>query len=171
MRHPDSHPPIPVTEADFRRALGRFATGVTVVTTPVAGGGPEGVTVNAFASLSLDPPLILVCLAKTTRALAVFEAAGHFAVNVLSESQRHLSVAFSRPGENRFDSVSWAAWTSGCPIFEGCVANLECARIARHDGGDHVILVGRVERLYFDKSRVPLLYVGGEYRSLGKELS
>ncbi len=163
-----------VTETDFRRALGQFATGVTVVTTLVPGdepgGRPEGVTVNAFASLSLDPPLILVCLAKTTRGLAAFETAGHFAVNVLSETQRNLSVAFSRPGANRFGGVSWSTWTSGCPIFDGCVANLECARIARHDGGDHVIWIGRVERLHFDKSRAPLLYVGGGYRRLGEEL-
>ena len=158
-----------VTEADFRRALGQFATGVTVVTTLAPGGRPEGVTVNAFASLSLAPPLILVCLAKGTRALAAFESTGHFAVNVLSETQRHLSVAFSRPGENRFNSVSWSAWASGCPIFEGCVANLECARSARHDGGDHVILIGQVERLHFDKSRAPLLYVGSGYRRLGEE--
>lgn len=171
MRHPDFPAPNPVTEADFRRTLGRFATGVTVVTTAVPGHSPEGVTVNAFTSLSLDPPLILICLGKSTRALTVFEAADYFAVNVLSESQRHLSVTFSRPGENRFDGVSWTAWDKGCPIFEGCVANLECNRIARHDGGDHIILIGRVERLRFDKNRAPLLYVGGAYHSLGKELS
>lgn len=164
-------PPNPVSPTEFRRALGRFATGVTVVTALGAPGRPEGVTVNAFASLSLAPPLILVCLAKATRALSVFETAGHFAVNVLSESQRHLSVAFSRVGENRFRGVSWSAWASGAPILEGCVANLECARTACHEGGDHVIVIGRVERLSVDNARLPLLYLGGHYRRPGEELT
>lgn len=170
MSQPRSIPPSPVATPAFRRALGQFATGVTVVTALNAERRPEGVTVNAFASLSLEPPLVLVCLARATRLLPIFESAGHFAVNVLAASQRRLSVAFSRAADNRFRGVPWNTWTSGAPILEGCVANLECVRIGRHDGGDHVILVGRVARMACDEARAPLLFARGDYHRLGKEL-
>jgi flavin reductase (DIM6/NTAB) family NADH-FMN oxidoreductase RutF len=170
MRQPCSIPSSPVAAAEFRRALGQFATGVTVVTALDASARPEGVTVNAFASLSLEPPLVLVCLTRATRLTPIFESAGHFVVNVLSASQRHLSVAFSRVDDDRFHGVSWRTWASGAPILEGCVANLECVRIGRHDGGDHVILVGQVERLAYDEKRAPLLFARGDYRGLGEEL-
>ena len=164
-------PPSPVSAAAFRRALGQFATGVTVVTTLDPSGRPEGMTVNAFASLSLRPPLILVCLARATRLMPIFDRAGHFAVNVLAAGQRHLSDAFSRPKGDRFHGAAWTTWTSGVPILAGCVANLECARIDCHDGGDHAILVGRIERLTYDETRAPLLFVRSGYRKMGKEIS
>ncbi len=170
MRQPDPIPSSPVTAAEFRRALGQFATGVTVVTALDSAGRPEGMTVNAFASLSLRPPLVLVCLTRATRLTPVFESASHFAVNVLAATQRHLSLAFSRVTGDRFRGVSWRTWTSGAPILEGCVANLECLRTGRHDGGDHVILVGQVERLAHDEKRAPLLFARGDYHRLGKEL-
>ena len=170
MRQPRAIPPSPIDAAEFRRALGQFATGVTVVTALDAARRPEGVTVNAFASLSLEPPLVLVCLARATRLTPLFESASHFAVNVLAEHQRHLSVAFACADNDRFDGVPWSSWTSGAPILEGCVANLECARIGRHDGGDHVILVGQVERLACDDARQPLLFARGDYHRLGREI-
>jgi len=170
MRQPCAIPLSPVATAEFRRALGQFATGVTVVTALDASARPEGVTVNAFASLSLEPPLVLVCLIRATRLLPIFESAGHFAVNVLSVNQHHLSVAFSRVDDDRFQGVSWRTWASGAPILEGCVANLECARIGRHDGGDHVILIGQAERLAYDEKRAPLLFARGDYHELGEAL-
>ena len=170
MSQPRPIPPAPVDAAEFRRALGQFATGVTVVTALDAERRPEGVTVNAFASLSLEPPLVLVCLARATRLTPVFESAGHFAVNVLAAGQHRLSVAFSQADDDRFRGVPWSAWTSGAPILEGCVANLECVRIGRHDGGDHVILIGQVERLACDETRAPLLFARGDYRRLGQVL-
>ncbi|MEK7245501.1 MAG: flavin reductase family protein [Pseudomonadota bacterium] len=170
MSQARSIPPSPVSAAAFRRALGQFVTGVTVVTALDANRRPEGVTVNAFASLSLAPPLVLVCLARATRLTPIFESASHFAVNVLADRQRHLSVSFSRADNDRFHAVAWGTWTSGAPILEGCVANLECARIGCHDGGDHVILIGQVERLACDEKRAPLLFARGDYHRLGKEI-
>ena len=168
MRPPDPIPSDSVTADRFRRALGQFATGVTVVTgIDPADGQPQGMTVNAFTSLSLEPPLVLICLDRESRLTALFETASHFAVNVLSAGQRHLSVVFSADNRDRFQNVGWRAWASGAPILEGCVANLECIRTGRHDGGDHVILVGQVERLVFDENREPLLFARGGYHGLG----
>ncbi len=171
MRSPEPYAPTPIDAVQFRRALGQFATGVTVVTShDPATGRPEGVTVNAFASLSLDPPLVLVCLARATRSAVLFDSAAHFAVNVLAADQRHLSVAFARADNDRFADVAWRTWASGVPILDGCVANLECVRIGRHDGGDHVIVVGQVERLAFDETREPLLFARSAYCALGGTL-
>ncbi|MBM3581568.1 MAG: flavin reductase family protein [Alphaproteobacteria bacterium] len=168
MRQPERIPSDPVTADRFRRALGQFATGVTVVTgVDPATGHPEGMTVNAFTSLSLEPPLVLICLDRQARLASVFESAQHFAVNVLSVEQRHLSVAFSTTDGNRFRNVAWHAWARGVPILEGCVANLECVRTGCHDGGDHVIVVGQVERLLVDENCEPLLFARGSYRGLG----
>ena len=89
---------------------------------------------------------------------------------MLAANQRRLSAAFARNRRDRFKGVAWSAWTSGAPILEGCVANLECARVMRHDGGDHVIVVGQVERLASDPARAPLLYARGRYRRLGPGL-
>lgn len=170
MRTPEPIPTLPPA-ADFRRALGQFATGVTVVTAlDPESGQPEGVTVNAFASLSLEPPLILVCLTRMTRLALLLDSAGHFAVNVLAADQHRLSVAFARMDNDRFTGVAWRAWGSGAPILEGCVANLECSQFDRHDGGDHVIVVGRVERLACDENREPLLFARSDYHGLGGRL-
>ncbi len=163
-------PSSPVSAARFRRTLGQFATGVTVVTTLNPSGRPEGMTVNAFASLSLKPPMILVCLARTIRLMPIFDRADHFAVNVLAANQRHLSDIFSRLKGDRFRGVAWSTWTSGVPILAGCVANLECTRVANHEGGDHVVLIGQVERLARDDTHAPLLFVRGGYRKVGKEV-
>ncbi|MBM3566895.1 MAG: flavin reductase family protein, partial [Alphaproteobacteria bacterium] len=127
MKQPN-HQRSSVTPADFRRALGRFASGVTIITALTPKGRPEGMTVSAFCSLSLTPPLVLACIAKNTRSHDIFESASHFVVNILAENQRHLSVAFSRKSNNRFRELSWATWESGAPVLDGCVANLECSR-------------------------------------------
>lgn len=147
--------------------MGQFTTGVTVVTGLSPKGEPAGLTVNAFASLSLAPPLVLVCLARKTRGIEAFTENEHFAVNVLADDQRALSVAFSGPVHKRFQSVAYVAWDTGCPILEGCVANLECARLDAHDGGDHLILVGRVMRLSQAEHRQPLIFFRAGYREIG----
>ncbi|HYD31550.1 MAG TPA: flavin reductase family protein [Azospirillaceae bacterium] len=149
---------------DFRTALGCFATGVTVVTTLDAERQPVGVTVNSFTSVSLAPPLVLFCLGRTAQSVAAFEATGAFAVNMLADDQQELSLRFaSRERADRWNGVAWESWDTGCPILTGSLAILECDREAVHDGGDHLILVGRVRRLASRTDGKPLLYFRGAY--------
>lgn len=150
----------------FRNALSQFVTGVTVVTGATRRGVPVGVTVNAFAALSLKPPLVLVCLQRAMRGLSAFIGAG-FAVNVLSEGQRPLSVQFAGRFDRRFKGVAFERGDGGCPILAGCLAAFECAPVAAHDGGDHIILIGRVERLHGAPVGRPLVYFQSGYRRLG----
>ncbi|UEM22765.1 flavin reductase family protein [Skermanella mucosa] len=150
----------------FRNALGCFATGITVVTTVSDAGETFGLTANSFSSVSLDPPLVLFCLGRSSNALDVFTTSGRFAVNVLSETQRDLSVRFSTAIGDRWDGVEWEAWETGSPILKGCLASLDCTTESVHDGGDHVILVGRVKRLSSLPDGKPLLYYKGDYARL-----
>lgn len=152
---------------EFRKAMSQFATGVTVVTGLSPKGEPLGLTVNAFASLSLSPPLVLVCLARKTRGIEAFVEGEHFAVNVLASDQCALSIAFSGPLHKRFQNVAYVSWDTGCPILEGCVANLECSRHEVHDGGDHLILIGRVIRLSHAEQRQPLVFFRAGYCGVG----
>ncbi|MBT4219115.1 MAG: flavin reductase family protein [Rhodospirillaceae bacterium] len=151
----------------FRNGLGRFATGITIVTGISDDGSPVGVTVNAFSSLSLEPPLVLFCLGRKTFCLDAFTSGRGFALNVLSEPQRHLSETFSKPLDDRFEGVDHDFWDSGAPILDGCLANLECDLETVHDGGDHVIIIGRVVRLMQAEKGQPLLYFMGDYRCIG----
>lgn len=139
----------------LRGALGCFATGVTVMTTLRADGAPVGLTVNSFASVSLDPPLVLWSLASHSPSLAAFRAAGHFCVNVLSAEQEALCRRFATPDADKFGGVNWAAGEGGVPVLGGCVATFECSSAFNNWGGDHVIFVGRVER--FATSDAPAL--------------
>ncbi len=150
----------------LRDALGCFGTGVTVVTTLDAQGGPVGLTANSFTSVSLDPPLLLVCLARTAGSLPAFEAHANFGVNVLHIGQQLTSGRFAGRGEDRFAATPWEAWETGIPILRSSLASFECARHAMYDGGDHVILVGRVIQVRFEPRRDPLLYFRGKYRRL-----
>jgi len=150
----------------LRDALGCFATGVTVVTAMNAAGEPVGLTANSFTSVSLDPPLLLVCIAKTASSLPALEAAEHFAVNVLHIGQQPTSNLFARSGEDRFSGTPWRRGYNDAPLLSGALANFECRRHALHDGGDHVILVGEVVRARFEPRRDPLLYFRGKYRRL-----
>ncbi|OLP60917.1 flavin reductase [Xaviernesmea oryzae] len=146
----------------LRDAFGAFATGVTVVTARDGVGQPLGFTANSFTSVSLDPPLLLVCLAKTSRNYQAMTTATHFAVNILSETQKDVSNTFARPVEDRFATVSWQAGGHGCPLLADVSAWFECARHELVDAGDHVILIGRV--LAFDNSgRNGLGYARGGY--------
>ena len=146
----------------LRDAFGAFPTGVTVVTTCDETGRPVGFTANSFTSVSLDPPLLLVCLAKTSRNHATMTGTTHFAINVLSETQKDVSNTFARPVEDRFASVVWSKGSAGCPIFADVAAWFECAMEEVIDAGDHVILMGRV--ISFDNSgRNGLGYARGGY--------
>ncbi|MFO1311818.1 MAG: flavin reductase [Burkholderiales bacterium] len=145
----------------FRRCLGQFATGLTVVTTR-SGDTHCGLTVNSFASLSLDPPLVLFCIDRRSGSLPTFLEATHFAVNILGSRQIHLSRHFANPSVEKFSNVPWRMGRTGVPILADVVAHLECRRVATHDGGDHVIVVGHVEH-YARYEGEALLFVQGRY--------
>lgn len=158
------------TAKDFRSALGAFATGVTVITTQSAD-HPYGMTANAFSSLSLDPPLVLVCVSSGTEASQTIERNGVFAVNVLGAEQERLSRYFSskdRPrGTEAFKEISHRRGSSGSPILEGVAAFLDCRVTARHVAGDHIIFIGEVLALGVDPSVDPLLFHLGRYCRIG----
>ena len=150
----------------FRRALGTFATGITVVTSVAEDGELLGFTANSFNSVSMNPPLVLFSLNRNAFSLRAFEAAGVFAINVLSQDQEKTSVAFARALANKWDGVPYETWDTGCPILSGALANFECETASMHDGGDHVIFVGRVLRLKASEDGKPLIYFRGCYRQI-----
>lgn len=146
----------------LRDAFGAFLTGVTVVTAFNEDEAPIGFTANSFTSVSLDPPLLLVCLAKRSRNYAALTSAVGFGVNILSESQKDISNTFARPVEDRFSAVDWKRGPHGAPVFADVAAWFDCAKHALVDAGDHVILIGRVEG--FDNSgKTGLGYARGGY--------
>lgn len=171
MTPEDRTPPVPETEfqefvpgpsaeRDFRDALGRFATGVTVVT--CAGpDGPVGITANSFSSLSLDPPLVLWAPARASLRFPAFDRAPHFAVHVLGTEQRDLCRAFARDA-GAFHRLDWRANPEGVPVFDSCLARFECRKRAAHEGGDHDIHVGEVLRARC-RAGEPLVFFGGGY--------
>jgi flavin reductase (DIM6/NTAB) family NADH-FMN oxidoreductase RutF len=160
---PHSFDPAEADSRAFRDALGRFTTGVTVITcgTPT---GPLGITANSFASLSLTPPLVLWSPAKSSSRYPFFMAADHFAIHVLGREQEELCRAFARSGD-AFDGLDWAMSEDGAPLIDGCLSRFECKLAATHDGGDHSILVGRVTRVT-TRAGAPLLFHGGQYGGL-----
>ena len=149
----------------FRAVLGRFATGVTVVTTRDAEGRDHGVTVSAFASLSLTPSLVLVCIDQASSLHPVLAAASHFAVNILASSQEALSRRFSGADDDRFDGVGYTRGVTGVALLDDTLAHVECRVARRHDEGDHTIFVGEVEAAETSGGR-PLLYYRGGYATL-----
>jgi flavin reductase (DIM6/NTAB) family NADH-FMN oxidoreductase RutF len=150
----------------LRDALGCFATGVTVVTCLDESGQPVGLTANSFTSVSLDPPLLLVCIAKGAASATALLAARHFAVNVLQTGQQPASIRFSTRHEDRFGPNDWTAGELGAPVLKQSLGVFECESHAVHEGGDHHILLGRVIKATFDASLDPLLYFRGRYRRL-----
>ncbi|MBO0821648.1 MAG: flavin reductase [Nocardiopsaceae bacterium] len=147
---------------ELRRALGQYATGVTVVTCLGPGGERVGMTANSFTSVSIDPPLVLWCPAKTASGTPAFTAATHFAVNVLGAGQHHLSRLFATPSEDKFAGLTTRAGASGAPLLNGTVASFECAVVAVHDAGDHLIMVGQVEG-FESPGGPPLVFHSGLY--------
>tara|TARA_R110000824_G_scaffold66431_9_gene172418 strand:+ start:4509 stop:5735 length:1227 start_codon:yes stop_codon:yes gene_type:complete len=150
----------------FRDALGCFATGVTVVTAIGPDGVPIGLTANSFTSVSLDPPLLLVCIANNAGSAPALREAKRFAVNVLQIGQQPTSNRFAGKGEDRFAATPWEVGEYGTPVLTGSLSSFECERQDIHDGGDHFILVGRVLKAIFEPRRDPLLYFRGKYRKL-----
>ncbi|MCQ4346440.1 flavin reductase [Pseudomonas stutzeri] len=146
----------------FRRALGNFATGVTIVTARSPSGEQVGVTANSFNSVSLEPPLILWSIDKRSASHAVFAAASHFAVNILAADQIELSNHFARPQEDKFAGVGYEAGLGGAPLLPDCAARFQCELHQQVDGGDHWILIGKVVA-FDDLGRSPLLYHQGAY--------
>ena len=149
----------------FRDALGEFATGVAVVTARAADGQPVGVTINSFASVSLEPPLVLWSLGLQSPALAVFETCSHYSINVLAADQIELSQRFSQSQSDRFAGIDWKVGAGDTAILPGCSAWFECRNEIRHPGGDHLIFVGLVES-FRREEKSPLIFHGGRYRSL-----
>jgi flavin reductase (DIM6/NTAB) family NADH-FMN oxidoreductase RutF len=156
------------TEADaaeFRQLLGRFATGVTVLTVTGPGGQPVGMTANSLASVSLEPPLLSVCVDRTTEMHDLILAAPRFVVNVLESRQEALSRRFADKHEDRFDGVGYRLTPEGLVLLEGALAYIECERVAQYPGGDHSIVIGRVIGGSTGEGR-PLLYYRGGYAAL-----
>jgi len=153
----------------LRAALGRYATGVTLITCRDAQGQPHGLTANSFNSLSLDPPLVLWALRRASPQLGCFQHASHFAVNVLAESQIELSRRFASPVHDRFAEGQWTDGQGGAPVLAGCTAVFECATERHLDAGDHVLFIGQVLQLA-EAALPPLLFQAGHYHQLGKTL-
>ena len=147
---------------EFRAILGRFATGVTVFTARDATGGDHGMTVSAFCSVSLSPPLVLACIARDADMYAVARDARHFGVSVLTDAQEALSRRFADAPDNRFDGVGFARGESGVVLLNDALGHLECQRVAWHEAGDHAICVGEVLRARNGDGQ-PLLYYRGVY--------
>jgi flavin reductase (DIM6/NTAB) family NADH-FMN oxidoreductase RutF len=159
---------MPLDPLELRRAFGCFVTGVTVVTAIDDGGRPRGFTANSFTSVSLDPPLVLVCIARTAGSYPLFSGTAHFAINILSEQQRPLSSRFASKQADKFAGVVWHPGESGSPLIDDTVAWLDCRTERQIDAGDHLILIGRV--LAFEHSmQTPLGFCRGNYLRFGLE--
>lgn len=147
---------------DFRNALGTYGTGVTIITATAADGKPYGITCNSFASVSLNPPLVLWSLGVYSSSLTVFQNASHFTVHVLGTSQQALANKFARSSEDKFAGVDWSPGLGNAPVLADNVANFQCRSVNRYYGGDHVIFLGAVEAYAYNASE-PLLFARGTY--------
>jgi flavin reductase (DIM6/NTAB) family NADH-FMN oxidoreductase RutF len=162
---PVTPPPAPTGAIDpreFRNALGSFATGVTIVTTRTADGRNVGLTCNSFASVSLNPPLVLWSLVTHSSNLTAFQECSHFAVNVLGHEQGDLAMKFARTGDDKFAGVTFTQGLGDAPILAGCVAHFQCRSADRYYGGDHVIFLGAVEA-FAHAPDAPLLFSRGKF--------
>ncbi|MEX0665368.1 MAG: flavin reductase family protein [Acidimicrobiia bacterium] len=147
---------------EFRTVLGQFATGVTIITA-VDDDEPVGVAANSFTSVSLDPPLLLFCVAHTSSTWPRIERARKFAVNILGEHQEEVCRLFATKGADRFAQVDWHVGVGGSPVLDDCIAYLDCEFWAEYDGGDHIIVVGRVLDLGVNHDAGPLVFFQGQY--------
>lgn len=163
MKSTPGQAPDPHNPRAYRDALGRFVTGVTVVTAREAGdGGPVGITVNSFASVSLDPPLVLWSAARSSLRHAHFSEAPAFSIHVLAAGQADLAARFTRRGEG-FDGLDFSVNELGVPLLPGVLARFDCLAEARHQGGDHTIIIGRVMRFAALMGGEPLVFAQGRY--------
>ncbi len=158
-----------ITDVEFRQALGAFATGITVATTLDKDGQPHGLTVNSFNSVSLDPPLVLWSLNKQSHQLGIFTESSFYGISILADDQMEISNRFAAMIEDRFKDVSWQKGQTGAPLLDGALATFDCKVEQIVEGGDHVILIGRVLSVA-KREGAPLLYHEGAYKSLGSSL-
>ena len=154
--------------ASFRDALGRFATGIVVVTGSMPNGEPVGITVNSFSSLSLEPPLVLFCLGKKTGKMTAFTEGENFVVNVLADEQVWASNLFAGSAGKPFESLPHLFNDVGCGVLEGALTHLHCKKVDLHDNGDHYIVVGQVTKFEVADEGEPLLFFNGKYRAIGE---
>lgn len=154
--------PEPFDPAQFRRACARFATGITVSTALAADGTPHGFTANSFTSVSMEPPLILICVDHRANVLRHFEQASHFGVNILAADQEALSVRFAERGLDRFSAIDWHAGATGVPLLDGALARFECVTRQTLAAGDHTIILGEVLHADWQEGH-PLLYFASAY--------
>lgn len=157
--------PQPFDYESFRRSCAAFATGITVTTVRGADGSPQGLTANSFTSVSWDPPLVLVCVDKRASVYEHFASAAAYAIHVLSEEQRELSVRFASPGVDRFAGLAWEPGEFDTPVIGGCLAVLECEIVSSVEAGDHTMFLGAVRKTACREGR-PLVYFNSGYRSL-----
>lgn len=162
--------PMPIDTTFFRRVMRKFATGVTVLTVR-NGESVHGMTANAFASVSLRPTLVLVCIEKGNTTHALVSRAGNFAMNILSAEQENLAKRFAKQivtPADPFADIAYHLAATGAPVFDDCIAYLDCRVVAAHDAGDHTIFVGQVEAAGYGSARehVPLLWLDGKYESV-----
>jgi flavin reductase (DIM6/NTAB) family NADH-FMN oxidoreductase RutF len=155
-----------IEKNELRRVMGHFATGVTVITSIRSTGQIHGLTANAFTSVSLIPPLLLVCIDKKAESYPCFDESKIFTVNVLAADQEALSRRFAVTGGDKFEGVSYKVGANGAPILDGALAYLECKVTEKIDGGDHTIYVGEIEQAETKEGK-PLLFFRGGYRELG----
>uniref|UniRef100_Q01W45 Flavin reductase domain protein, FMN-binding n=1 Tax=Solibacter usitatus (strain Ellin6076) TaxID=234267 RepID=Q01W45_SOLUE len=155
----------PVTSEEFRRACGRFATGVSIASVLDRGGAPHGLTVNSFSSVSLEPPLVLISLGHQVSVINQFRAAKSFAINVLAAEQQPLSDRFARKGHDRFDGLEWRRGVTGVPLLPGVLAAIECDVYKIIPLGDHDLFIGEVMHVTVREGN-PLLYFASSYRHL-----
>lgn len=147
---------------DFRNALGTYATGVTIITAAAPDGKPYGLTCNSFASVSLNPPLVLWSLVVYSSSLTIFQNASHFTVNVLGASQQALASKFAKSSDDKFTGVDWMPGLGNAPVLAESVANFQCRSVNRYYGGDHVIFLGAVEAYTYNTTE-PLLFARGAF--------
>ena len=150
---------------ELRRVMGHFATGVTVITTMDKEGSPFGLTANAFTSLSLNPPLVLICVDKGVQCYSCFEESKLFAVNVLSEDQEEISRCFAIKGSEKFSAIQWHKSDTGLALLDGAISYIECKIVQSCDGGDHTIYLGEIISATASAGR-PLLFFKGQYHRL-----
>lgn len=156
-----------ISKDEFRVALGRFASGVTIITTRDASGRLHGITVSAFCSVSLEPPLVLVCIEKNTGSHYAFLESTAFIVNILEANQQSLSDRFASRIPDKFEGIVYRAGLDDLPVLSGALANLECVLVNHFDAGDHTIFVGQIEKSSVaDDANEPLVYFHGGYREL-----
>jgi 3-hydroxy-9,10-secoandrosta-1,3,5(10)-triene-9,17-dione monooxygenase reductase component len=152
---------------EFRNTLGHFGSGVVIVT-GMLNGVPAGLSAQSFSSLSLDPPLVLLCPARTSTSWPKLRESGKFCINILAEDQQPICDVFAKTGIDKFTALTWRPGITGSPVIDGVLAYIDCDLHAEHDGGDHTIVVGRVVDIaILDRSRGPLLFFRGGYGKFG----